>query len=339
MDPVVTERAKQFYIDRDIKGDNKKQEFLPLVHDFEVYLRDHEMFDNSAGAVELDEYDQPCGLGVGYRGTFQIDPKFNLQDQENVEPVKGYATSLGTQTYARRSNIVDPSNFKKVKMFDDHNDANELTLSKLMIGTKMGSSQHQQDFFSYMVLRQALLSGGVNHIDTGHSFRDHRAEYTVAKVLRTLFNKFGLSREEVFINSKQGFIGNNSFVDAPQELVLEELKQQTSLTEDDFCILDNGKAYYSLDAAFLEFSLNFSLQKLGLETLDCVLLDDPFETTYWHEFTHASTERREDRYYTKIAKAFEFYERAVQDGKIRSYGLTGTESLLQDPVKFKRRME
>lgn len=115
-----------------------------------------------------------------------------------------------------------------------------------------------------MVLRQALLSGGINHIDTGHSFREHRAEYTVAKVLRTLFNKFGLSREEVFINSKQGFIGNNSYVDAPQELVLEELKQQTSLTEEDFCIIDQndgsgGKEYYSLEPAFLEFSLNFSL--------------------------------------------------------------------------------
>ena len=29
----------------------------------------------------------------------------------------------------------------------------------------------------------------------------------------------------------------------------------------------------------------------------------------------------------------------MQDGRIRSYGLTASDSLLQDPVKFKNKME
>jgi len=39
-----------------------------------------------------------------------------------------------------------------------------------------------------------------------------------------------------------------------------------------------------------------------------------------------------------LARAFEFYESAVADGRIRSYGITGTDSLLQDPVKYLKAM-
>jgi len=66
-----------------------------------------------------------------------------------------------------------------------------------------------------------------------------------------------------------------------------------------------------------------------------VLLEQPFEMTYWYNLTGATTERRQERYYTMLAKAFEFYESAVQDGRIRSYGLSASESMLQDPVKMK----
>ena len=82
-------------------------------------------------------------------------------------------------------------------------------------------------------------------------------------------------------------------LDAPAALVFEELKQQTPLREEDFYIFDEEKTFYSLHPDFLEFSLNLSLQKLGLETLDCALLVDPFEVTYWHDLRYASTERRE----------------------------------------------
>lgn len=68
-----------------------------------------------------------------------------------------------------------------------------------------------------------MLTGGINHIDTCHSFRGHRAEFTIGRVLQTMFEKFGLKREEVFVNSKQGFIGDNTFEDAPAELTFQEL--------------------------------------------------------------------------------------------------------------------
>ena len=134
-------------------------------------------------------------------------------------------------------------------------------------------------------------------MDTGHFVRNHRAERTVGKVLQTMFKKFGMKREEVFINSKQGFIGDNDFEEAPAKLVFEELLANTSLKQEDFFILDDEETYFSLHPAFLDFSLNYSLDKLQLETLDTVLLTQPFETCYYHDLEHATEERRKQRYF------------------------------------------
>ena len=80
---------------------------------------------------------------------------------------------------------------------------------------------------------------------------------------------------------------------------------------------------------FLNFSLDYSLSKLGLQTLDAVLLTQPFEVAYHtKELRYASLERQLNHYYDKLAKSFEFYESAVQDGRIRSYGITAFDSLI-----------
>ena len=87
--------------------------------------------------------------------------------------------------------------------------------------------------------------------------------------------------------------------------------------------------FYSMHPEFLNFSLDYSLSKLGLQTLDAVLLTQPFEVAYHtKELRYASLERQLNHYYDKLAKAFEFYESAVQDGRIRSYGITAFDSLI-----------
>ena len=79
-----------------------------------------------------------------------------------------------------------------------------------MAGTSNGPSDAHEDLMAYTSLKYAILSGGVNHIDTGHQYRRHRSEHVVGQVLRTLTEKYGLEREELFITSKQGFVGFNS---------------------------------------------------------------------------------------------------------------------------------
>lgn len=93
----------------------------------------------------------------------------------------------------------------------------------MVYNTSHGSSDPEDDLLQYNALKYAVLSGGVNHIDTGHQYRRHRSEFVVGLALRTLIEKFGLKREEVFITSKQGFVGFNSIDNITEALTVEEL--------------------------------------------------------------------------------------------------------------------
>ena len=144
----------------------------------------------------------------------------------------------------------------------------------MIYGTGSGDGLPSADFRQYNALKYAVLSGGVNHIDTGHAFRWHRSEQIVGKVLATLFEKYGLKRDEIFINSKQGTLGYNAYEQAPPELVIKELVSSTDLEVTDF--IDAGNRTIpkasSLHPTFLDYSLNMSLKKLNLRTVDCAIL-------------------------------------------------------------------
>ena len=100
----------------------------------------------------------------GYLG-FTFNTKYRIR--RNREPEEGQATPEGTLKYSRRnSSIVDPSNFKSIKMMKG--DKEHLTLSKLIFGTACGVPVPTGDLEQYNALKYAILSGGVNHIDTGH---------------------------------------------------------------------------------------------------------------------------------------------------------------------------
>ena len=136
--------------------------------------------------------------GAGYHG-FTVNPRFSVG--KAADPVEGFATPEGTRRYAERNrSIVDRSNFKSIPLLKG--DTDTLTLSKLVYGTAAGPGAPSEDYRQYNSLKYAILSGGMNHIDTGHSFRQHRAELTIGKLLTTLFEKYGVEREELFINSK-----------------------------------------------------------------------------------------------------------------------------------------
>jgi aryl-alcohol dehydrogenase-like predicted oxidoreductase len=92
-------------------------------------------------------------------------------------------------------------------------------------------------------------------------------------VLRTLTEKFGLKRDEVFISSKQGFVGYNSIDHIKETLQVEEWLSSTNLKSEDFW----EDCMYSIHPTFLDISLKNSLQKMNLETIDCALLQTPFE--------------------------------------------------------------
>lgn len=122
----------------------------------------------------------------------------------------GFATDMGTEAFYRRSQYDDlnlevhPSNFKAPF------DAPQLKLSSLGVGTYMGEADDCTDYLMYDAIKTAVLSGGVNHIDTAPNYRYMKSEKTVGRILTVLDNKYGVARNQLFISSKAGYIAEDA---------------------------------------------------------------------------------------------------------------------------------
>ncbi|MEM6290786.1 MAG: aldo/keto reductase [Myxococcota bacterium] len=133
--------------------------------------------------------------------------------------------------------------------------------------------------------RRALadaLRGGVNLIDTSARYGDGGSERLVGSMLANLVQQGELRREQVVVVSKIG-----------------EPQPATSPSA-------------GLDTGALEAQLQASLDRLGLETLDVVLLSDP----------QPGSEDAGPAFEQRIQRAFETLERFVADGRIGWYGVS-----------------
>ena len=70
---------------------------------------------------------------------------------------------------------------------------------------------------------------------------------------------------------------------------------------------------HCLHPKFIEHQLEESLKRLNLECLDCYYLHNPYEAQ--------GPYNTDNVFFDRLTAAFETLEKAVQDGKIRDYGL------------------
>lgn len=79
-------------------------------------------------------------------------------------------------------------------------------MTSLGYGTYVGEPDDKTDYLMYDAIKQSVLSGGINNIDTAPNYRYMKSELTVGKVLTTLHSKYGIKRDELFIASKAGYV-------------------------------------------------------------------------------------------------------------------------------------
>jgi len=113
--------------------------------------------------------------------------------------LSGLATSYGTEKYFRWSQYDEDSNlevhhenFKSIKGPSGFED---IKISSIGIGTYMGDPDDMTDYALYDAIKQSVLGGGVNHIDTAPNYRYMKSERVVGKILNTLHCKYGITRD------------------------------------------------------------------------------------------------------------------------------------------------
>ena len=185
---------------------------------------------------------------------------------------------------------VHPNNFKSP--FENQG----LKVSTLGIGTYMGDPDDITDYMMYDGIKTAVLSGGINHIDTAPNYRYTKSERTVGRVLTTLDNKYGITRDQLFVASKGGYVVEDAEAMVSRHDEFTRMVKKLKVPEDEIV----KESAHSLHPLYLADQLKSSLARLNLDCLDVYYLHNAYEAQ--------GPYNTDNVFFDRLAKAFEFLE-------------------------------
>ena len=168
------------------------------------------------------------------------------------------------------------------------------------------------------------LKEGIRLIDTSTNYMNGDAERLIAKTLESVYG--GHKPDDLEIVSKCGYI---------QGTLLEEIKKAD---EEMIAALDivkySEQCYHSIHPGFIKAELTKSLERLGLEQLDCYLLHNP--EYYLMHMIKEDSQRADAQIIMldRILDAFMQLETEVKEGRIRSYGISSNSFSLDSNALY-----
>ena len=216
--------------------------------------------------------------------------------------ISGFATSEGTSKFIKNSN-VNSLNFKKI---------HGLELSNVGIGTYLGEPNEHTDELVKNAVKQSVLSG-INVIDTAINYRAQKAERSVGKAIFELISEGKISRNQIFISTKNGYVTNDA--DIKQEFweyVKTEYTQKGVLKEGDI-----SSGYHCMTTRYLDDQLERSLKNLGLDCIDLIYLHNAVEGQI--------KDISKEKFLENLKLVFELYEQKRKEEKIKFYGMATWE--------------
>lgn len=211
------------------------------------------------------------------------------------------ATAEGTTRYAAR--------FADRLAADFHRPLADLSVSSLGIGTYLGECSEPEDVRYASVVRHALGSG-INLIDTAINYRCQRSERAVGRALREAIGSGDVSRDEVVVCTKGGFIPLDGEPPSSREaydryLEREFLAPGLMRPED---VVGGG---HCLAPRFLEAQVERSRTNIGVRTIDVYYLHNPEQQLDGVDRT---------TFRIRLRDAFATCEERVIAGEIAHYG-------------------
>ena len=216
--------------------------------------------------------------------------------------ISGFATSEGTKKFAQNSG-VNQANFKEFE---------KLSLSNVGIGTYLGDPDARTDDLVANAVKQSITSG-INVVDTAINYRSQKAERSVGKAISELIKEEKISRDQIFLSTKNGYVTNDADVQLGfWEYVKEEYSQKGIIKEGDVT-----SGYHCMTTTYLSDQLDRSLKNLGLECVDLMYLHNAVEG----QIKDVSKEQ----FLENLKAVFELYEQKRDEGKIKFYGMATWE--------------
>ena len=223
--------------------------------------------------------------------------------------LSGHATATGTAAYASRAMAREGES--GLNHAFTTLGATGLTTTRVGFGTyrvDMHTTEHRE------ALKKALRAS-CNLIDTSTNYMDGDSERLVGSVLAELAASDEIRRDEIIVISKIGYVQG-------QNLKLAEAREKSGRPYPDLVKYGDG-IWHCIHPEFLADQLTLSLDRLGLTTLDVCLLHNP-------EYYFSEANRRGDtdleklrkEFYTRLERAFIYFETQVLEGRLRYYGVS-----------------
>jgi len=223
--------------------------------------------------------------------------------------ITGFATAKGTAAYrARLAPHGADGHFRSWEGF---------LISSVGLGTYLGGDDAATDR-AYRDTVARSLQLGVNVIDSAINYRHQRSERSVGAALRSQIDAGSLSRDEVVLSTKGGFIPFDGGVPADRDAYLLENYVRSRVLEP----RDVVGGCHCMTPRYLADQLEKSRANLGVETIDVYYLHNP-------EMQLSEVDRPTFR--GRMRAAFQFLEGAVGEGRIRCYGTATWNGFRQPP--------
>ena len=216
--------------------------------------------------------------------------------------ISGHATSEGTKKFAQNSGI-NQVNF---------NEFQNLSLSNVGVGTYLGEPDAKTDELVTGAVKQSIISG-VNVIDTAINYRSQKAERSVGKAISELIQENKISRDQIFVSSKNGYVTNDADVQLGfWEYVKQEYTDKGIVKEGDIT-----SGYHCMTVPYLSDQLDRSLKNLNLECIDLMYLHNGIEGQI--------KDISKEQFLKNLESVFELYEQKRKEDKIKFYGMATWE--------------
>ncbi len=266
-------------------------------------------FTCAAPIIAAEDLDRALAEAVPAKAALSIAPSA-LVGRASAEGTRSRTERLGAQA---RSALADTGLF----------------VSGIGFGGYRVDDQHPEQ-------RAALelsLRSGLNLIDTSSNYAAGRSERLVGEVLRHLSDRQELTRAEVVVVSKLGYVqAQDHQLAAARKALGKPFPEMVEYSEG---------LWHCIHPEWLSEQLGRSLERLGLETLDVLLLHNP-------EYFLADAAKRgqgplstvRDEFYRRLEQAFRYLETEVERGRIAFYGVSSNTATgapgARDTTEFAR---
>jgi aryl-alcohol dehydrogenase-like predicted oxidoreductase len=170
------------------------------------------------------------------------------------------------------------------------------------------------------------INNGINLIDTSANYSDGGSETLIGNVLEEMTKQKKITREEIVIVSKGGYIQGKN-LEAAKKMKDDGLgyKNVTEYAEN---------IWHCIHPDFLKDQITFSLERMKLETIDVYLLHNPEYFLDSPAAKDLELDELRHEYYNRIKRAFEYLETEIKSGRIGSYGISSNSFVKpsDDPV-------